>query len=582
MLIVNKSCVDFLSERWMASCLTSAIKIFFSFVVLIVAHVSAIEPNGLEGFPKELIESDNKALFESVTYRGLPPILNNRQSEETSAGTALMVVRTGIQGVESEKLNQLAEQVASLVNNQDLRLVTLSDVNATSEEAKRGAAVPGQPLSFNENQSVVNAALTRGIGLVLFVDLLHFNSKASTVPGAAKLNILNARASLTLLNAADGFRVKAVNREVIARGVDPSNLQDKAFDLLARDLVAEVNAWKVPSVRIKLVELEVHAKMDGIFFPIVDVSSDRGDIKLADVPVFAEDASVEVDGVLKGSAPCRISVTPGTHKLKVYREGTQPFNAVIQVTDSNRYDALLGPTPAFRRRFDEQMEKFERIKTIALKRKAELEAAGVRIEGLRVDNANVRDAGVAKAGLIQSRADVARQTSEANVEMARSEAAALAANTAVKGQVSVLDAESRSKTAEGKLAIEKETAQAKAEMTRSEAAALTARTSTNGSVAVIDAESRAKMAEGSAAVLQGKAKSEVLAAGADADFKRAQAEAVKKDAEGRLAVDNATAKHMGTVLKVRNEMLQAQVDAFRSFGEKLAGLNFKLGAPVTR
>jgi len=33
---------------------------------------------------------------------------------------------------------------------------------------------------------------------------------------------------------------------------------------------------------------------------------------------------------------------------------------------------------------------------------------------------------------------------------------------------------------------------------------------------------------------------------------------------------------------VRNEMLQAQVDAFRSFGEKLAGLNFKLGAPVTR
>ncbi|MEI7775988.1 MAG: PEGA domain-containing protein, partial [Verrucomicrobiota bacterium] len=463
-----------------------------SFVVLIAADVSAIEPNGLEGFSKELIESDNKALFDSVTYRGLPPILNNQQSEETSAGTALMVVRTGIQGVESEKLNQLAEQVAALVNNQDLRLVTLSDVNATSEEAKRGAAVPGQLLSFNENQSVVNAALTRGIGLVLFVDLLHFNSKASTVPGAAKLNILNARASLTLLNAADGFRVKAVNREVIARGVDPANLQDKAFDLLARDLVSEVNAWKVPSVRIKLVELEVHAKMDGIFFPIVDVSSDRGDIKIADVPVFAEDASVEVDGVLKGRAPCRISVTPGTHKLKVYREGTQPFNAVIQVTDSNRYDALLVPTPAFRRRFDEQMEKFERIKTIALKRKAELEAAGVRVEGLRVDNANVRDAGVAKASLIQSRADVARQTSEAKAEMTRSEASALtartsseasalAANTAVKGQVSVLDAESRSKTAEGKLAIEKETAQAKAEMTRSEASALTAQTSSEAS-----------------------------------------------------------------------------------------------------
>jgi hypothetical protein len=99
---------------------------------------------------------------------------------------------------------------------------------------------------------------------------------------------------------------------------------------------------------------------------------------------------------------------------------------------------------------------------------------------------------------------------------------------------------------------------------------------------VLDAESRAKIAEGSAAVLQGKARSEVLVAGADADLTRARAEAVKKDAEGRLAIDNATARHMGTILKVRNEMLQAQADAFRSFGEKLAGLAFKLGSPVTR
>jgi len=582
MLSVNKSCVNFLGERWTAPCLSLAIRVFCAFTGLIAGDLSAVESSALEGFSKELIESDVKALSEQVMYRGLPPVLDNVQSEQTSAGAALMVVRTNIQGVESEKLTQLAEQVASLVNNQDLRLVTLSDVNATSEEAKRGAASPGQLLSFNENQSVVNAAVTRGLGLVLFVDLLHFNAKASTVPGAGKLNILNARASLTLLNAADGYRVKAVNREVIARGVDPANLQDKAFDLLARDLVSEVNAWKVPSVRIKLVELEVHAKMDGIFFPMMDVSSDLGDIKINDVPVFAEDASVEVDGVLKGRAPCRISVTPGTHKLKVYREGTQPFNAVIQVTASNRYDALLVPTPAFRRRFDEQMEKFERIKTIALKRKTELEAAGVRIEMLRVDNANVRDTGVAKASLIQSRADVARQTSEANAELVRSEASALTANTAVKGQVSVLDAESRAKSAEGRLVVEKETAQAKADLVRSEAAALTARTATNGSVAVLDAESRAKIAEGSAAVLQGKAQSEVLVAGADAEFKKAQAEAVKKDAEGRLAVDNATAKHMGTVLKVRNEMLQAQAEAFRSFGEKLAGLAFKLGAPVRR
>jgi hypothetical protein len=297
--------------------------------------------------------------------------------------------------------------------------------------------------------------------------------------------------------------------------------------------VAEVNGWKIPATQLKLVELEVHAKMDGISFPIMDVSSELGDIKITEVPVFAEDASVEIDGVLKGRAPCRIGVTLGTHKLKFYREGTQAFTAMIQVTAPNRYDALLVPTPEFKRRFDEQMEKFERIKTIALKQKLELEALGVRVESLRFQNANSRDKGIAGSNLVQSLADVAKETSGASAELTRSKASALTTGAAAKSQV-----------------------------------------------ALIDAESRAKLADGSAAILQERAKGEVTAAAAAAEIKKAQAEAIRLDAEGRLTVDKEKAKHMGTILKVRNEMLQAQLDAFRSFAEKLGTLAFKIGAPA--
>jgi len=440
-----------------------------------------IPAEGRYGFSKELIESDVRALAlqMQVAYQGLPPANTHSAAVEAPPAKALLVVRTSIPGLDVRKLNQLAEQVAASINRTDFKLVTLSDANVTSAEAKSGSAAQGGLLDFNENQSVAHAAAARGLGLVLFVDLMHFNAKASTIPGAAKIHILNARASLTLLNAEDGVRVAGASREVSARGADPENLRDKGFELLARDLAAEMHVWKIPAAQPKLVELEVHAQMDGIVFPVMDVSSENGNITVSDIPVFAQDASVEIDGVLKGRAPCRIGVAPGTHKLKVYRDGTNPFTATIQVIEPGRYDALLVPSPEFRRHFDEQMGKFQRIKTLALEKKAELEAAGVRTDALRVENANARDAGRAQAGAVRSRAS-----------------------------------------------------------------------------------------------------GEAALAGADAEMKKAQAEATRKGAEGQLAIDKSTASHMSAILKARNEMLQTQLEAFRSFAEKLGDTAFRIGLPV--
>jgi hypothetical protein len=114
---------------------------------------------------------------------------------------------------------------------------------------------------------------------------------------------------------------------------------------------------------------------------------------------------------------------------------------------------------------------------------------------------------------------------------------------------------------------------------RSRAAAVASEAAAKSQVAVIDAESRAKLADGSAAILQEKAKGELVRTNADAALKMARADAVRQGAEGQLAIDNATAKNMGAIMKVRNEMLQAQVDAFRSFAEKLGGFAFRIGGP---
>lgn len=174
-----------------------------------------IPAEGRYGFSKELIESDVRALAlqMQVAYQGLPPANTHSAAVEAPPAKALLVVRTSIPGLDVRKLNQLAEQVAASINRTDFKLVTLSDANVTSAEAKSGSAAQGGLLDFNENQSVAHAAAARGLGLVLFVDLMHFNAKASTIPGAAKIHILNARASLTLLNAEDGVRVAGASRK---------------------------------------------------------------------------------------------------------------------------------------------------------------------------------------------------------------------------------------------------------------------------------------------------------------------------------------------------------------------------------
>ena len=424
----------------------------------------AQETAPLDAIPVSVIVSDYEELLRQVSYSwdadGKEGV-SNRSSSYTKQGVALLVARTQLKDVPEELLNKLTEQLAANSLNSTLKLVTLADLSADFTEAKAGGAKKGTLLDFSNNQMVQNEAVSRGIALVLFVDLTHFNGATATVPGASGLNLLSARASLTLLNAADGNRIKSVNKEVKTRGFDANNLADKAVDLLTKDLSAESARWKVQDLQIRLVQLEVHAKIDGIQFPMVDIDR-TGQIQLHEVPLFAEGASVEIDGILKGKAPCRIDVAPGTHRLKVYRDGTKPFEAVIQVNADNRYDALLVPSEDTRKKFDQQLLKFEAVKTMALKRNVMLERDAVRTDGLRTDNENSRLMGKAAADLKQSRADVLRKDAESRGKIASGETAVLNGEAAIlnersREQANLLNAKADAtrKAAEGQLEIDK-------------------------------------------------------------------------------------------------------------------------------
>jgi hypothetical protein len=490
----------------------------------------AQETAAIDAIPVSVIVSDYEELLRQVSYSwdaAGGEGVTNRSSSYTKQGVAMLVARTQLKDVSEELLDKLTEQLAANSLNTSLKLVTLSDLSANFREAKGGGAKKGTLLDFSSDQNVLNEAVARGIAMVLFVDVTHFNGRPATVAGAGDLNILSARASLTLLNAADGNRIKSSNKEVKVRGFDGRDLTDKGFDLLAKDLSAESARWKLQDLQIRLIQLEVHAKMDGIQFPMMDIDR-TGQIQLTEVPLFAEGASVEIDGILKGKAPCKVDVAPGTHRLKVYRDGTKPFEAVIQVNADNRYDALLVPSDETRGKFDEQLKKFEAVKTMAINRNLAQERETVRTDGLRANNENARLMGKSAADLTQSRADVSRK-----------------------------DADSRGQVAAGR----RDLLEGKAEATRK------------------DADSRGKIASGETAVLNGEAAILNERSREQANLLNAKADATRKAAEGQLELDKANAKGNAPIVNARLEAIKEQAAAFKSFAETVGALGFKL-APV--
>jgi hypothetical protein len=483
-----------------------------------------------------MIVEDERALAEligTISYFEPPPL----QRAPARVKTALLAARTPLANVPPNLLQKLIEQFAANIRHPDLKIVTLSDLNSSTNEAKTGESAKGSLLDFSEHQTVMNEAISRGIPLVIFIDLTQFNLRKATVSGSSDLNLLTSRVALTLFNAADGARIKTIDRATTTRGFNADNLADKAFDSVAGDLGMISSRWEVADMDIKLHELEIHAKFGGIHFPVLDFKDPTGRVKVVELPVFAEGAAVEIDGVLKGQAPCRISVSPGTHTLRVRREGAKSFEAKIQVQGPSRFDALLVPDESFRTVFNSQLERFERLKTLAVARGAFAERAD------SISNAIRRG----------SEGALAIDLSNANATTTLSNAKGIAIQ----------------KGAEGRLA--KDLTAAQSTTTLAEANASAIRKGGEGKLAkdLSTADLTRRTAEGNLARNTAQAQ-------ATTTLSEANATAIRQGAEGKLAKDTAEAQEMGPNSQYRTELMRAQAEAFKSFAENLSNLSVKM------
>jgi hypothetical protein len=481
--------------------------------------------------------------------------------------TALLVPRSVLPNVQPELLNKLAEQIAANSLNPGLRFVTVADLNASSTEARAGGPTSGSLLDFSNEQSALNEAVNRGIALIVFVDLTHFNLKGASVAGANGLNILSSRVGLTLFNAAEGTRVKTIDRELKTRGFDSQDLTDKAFDSLAKDLATVASRWDVKDLKIKFHEVEVHAKFDGVRFPVLDFSDPTGAVRITESPLFVEGAMVEIDGVLRGQAPCRANLAPGTHAIRVWREGVRPFEAKIQVQGTMRYDVRLVPDELTENQIKSQLQLFERLKSMAMERGAKADRAAATTKAITSD-AEIRTlTATAQAEAVRSKSEAVLIEAKARAE--EKIAAAEGGRDMARARADAVRARSEAFLNESKANSEQKLATAEATRLAANANVETARSQAQATEIEVKSKADAIKLDSEGKLVESKAR---------AEQKSATAQAIRSRPEGAVAtaVAREIVREEKAVSNPTGELRRLNSEALESFRENLSKLSFKL------
>lgn len=335
-------------------------------------------------------------IVESLHYQGrMEPVSQGSENRIPSSNTVLVIARTQDSNIPPVALKTCLEAFLARSTNDSFKVVTIEDLTGSASESLRGQAAEGGIQNFATNQQALQFALSQGIPAVLAVNVDHINIReAKSSPG---MILADARGTVSLLSGADAVRLETASGSTTQRGFDVNQMIDKSLDGLAGSLASQIGNWRLPeTTNLNQAFCEIHARIEGLTMPSFETLNGQPVFQNQNLPVFAEGASVEIDGVLVGQTPCKITTGRGMRKLKVHRDGLKPFEAVVNLTGKNRFDAILSPTPETLVQFNDQLAFLR-----ALDQKQAISEATVnsingyakmlRQSGFRIDQRNIKD-----------------------------------------------------------------------------------------------------------------------------------------------------------------------------------------------
>ena len=335
-------------------------------------------------------------IVESLHYQGrLDPVSQGSENPVPSSNTVLAIARTQDSNIPPTALKTCLEAFLARSINDSFQVVTIEDLTGSASESLDGQPAEGSMQNFATNQQALQFALSQGIPAVLALNVDHINIReAKSSPG---LVLADARGTVSLLSGTDAARLETASGSTTQRGFDVNQMIDKSLDGLAGSLAEQIANWRLPeTTNANQAFCEIHARIEGLTMPSFDTLNGQPVFQNQNLPVFAEGASVEIDGVLVGQTPCTITTGRGMRKLRVYRDGLKPCEAVVNLTGKNRFDAILSPTPETLAQFNDQLAFLRALDQQQAISEATVNSINgyakmLRQSGFRIDQRTIKD-----------------------------------------------------------------------------------------------------------------------------------------------------------------------------------------------
>jgi hypothetical protein len=348
--------------------------------------------------PKEKTVSYAKLaeIIESLEYQGrLESVSQGSKNPLPSSNAVLAIARTQDTNMPRPALKMALEAFLARSTNDSFKVVTIEDLTGSATESIDGQVSKDSMQDVASNQQVLQFALSQGIPAVLAVNIDHVNVRdAQSSPG---MIISDARGTVSLLSGASAARLESASASIKERGFDPKQVIDKSLDSLARALAEKISNWRLPEATdANQAVCEIHARIEGLTMPAFEAVNGEPVFKNQTIPLFAEGATVELDGIMVGQTPCSITTGRGMRKLKVYRDGLKPFEAVVNLTGKDRFDAILVPTTESLQQFNQQLAFLRDLEQKQAVSEASVNAINgyakmLRQSGFRIDQRTIKD-----------------------------------------------------------------------------------------------------------------------------------------------------------------------------------------------
>lgn len=328
--------------------------------------------------------ADGKTVTEKLTT-------TTQRERETVAKTytaAVVVSQRPEGGCGGDQVVQLEDLLSARLADLGFRLISRelvvsnlrnfvpADATTNDESARAAAAAEA---AFLDQSSAVRLAQNLGADYVLHASIVSCTKtkRAVSAYGQKMENTDHTlRVAYKILDARDGGAltgdvVKATRAEQMNANASgdsgglAQDLLDEASQQIAASLRVRRDAGRIAAAKpaAQAVTITVNVEAADLYIPDVRINAENvvtvGESKFKVLPLSA---TVEVDGVAVGAAPGKITLKPGFSRLRLTREGFQPWERTVNVFEGQTLAVAMTMSPEGLKRFRDSTEFLNELK----------------------------------------------------------------------------------------------------------------------------------------------------------------------------------------------------------------------------